>query len=204
MAKSWRLVVGLGNPTPQYHGTRHNVGFAVVDRLAGQKEFRQDGRAESWVAKVRLRGYPAVLAKPQTYVNRSGQAVRALARRYALDPRQIIVVLDDLALPPGTVRVRAGGGAGGHNGLQDIIDTLGTSAIPRVRIGIAGEFARGKQSDFVLERFSDEEQPIMKDALTRAAEAVQSVVTDGVTVAMNRHNRRRAAPRADKAESQVD
>ena len=190
MAGKKRLIVGLGNPTPQYEGTRHNVGFAVLDRLVGKDSFRNDGRAQAWVREKSLRGRPVVLVKPQTYMNRSGFSVKSLMRRYLLTPQDIVVVVDDLNLPLGSIRIRAKGGAGGHNGMLDIIDSIGTNSFPRVRIGIGSEFERGRQSRYVLTRFSEKELPVVAGALKNATLAVATFVTDGVVMAMNRHNRR--------------
>jgi len=190
MAGTKRLIVGLGNPTPEYEATRHNVGFAVLDHLCGKASFQLDGRAQAWVADKKLRGRPVMLAKPRTYMNRSGHTVLNLTRRHALTPQDVMVVVDDLNLPLGMVRLRAQGGAGGHNGIQDIIDRLGTNTFARVRIGIGGEYERGSQSRFVLSRFSDDEQPIIADAIKWATQAVGTYVTDGIVLAMNRFNRR--------------
>ncbi len=192
MSGTRRLIVGLGNPTPQYAATRHNVGFEVLDRLIGKGSFRSDGRAQALVADRRLRGRPVVLAKPQAFMNRSGSAVRSLAQRYSLQSEAIMVVVDDLNLPLGMIRVRAQGSAGGHNGLQDIIDHLETNAFARVRVGIGGEFERGQQSRYVLASFTIAELPVIEEAIGRAAEAVTAYVTDGITTAMNRFNRRAA------------
>ena len=190
MAAAWRLIVGLGNPLPRYEATRHNVGYAVVDRVGQRAVFKKDGRAEALVATMRLRGYPVLLAKPQTYMNRSGYSVLALVRRYQLPPESVLVVTDDLNLPLGMVRVRAKGSAGGHNGVQDIIDHLEADTFPRIRVGIAGEYARGQQSDFVLSPFTSEELSVITEAIGRAAQATTAYVTDGITTAMNRFNRR--------------
>ena len=190
MAQMRRLIVGLGNPTPQYDATRHNVGFAVLDRLAGNTKYRVDGRANALVAHKRLRGRRAVLAKPQTFMNHSGFAVRKLMQRHALTPEAILVVVDDLNLPLGMIRVRADGSAGGHNGMQDVIDHLNSQAFARIRIGIGGSFERGQQSRFVLTPFLPDEMPVVDEAVRRAAQAAVAYVTDGITTAMNRHNRR--------------
>ena len=191
MAGKRRLIVGLGNPSPRYQATRHNVGFAVLDHLIGKGTYRTDGRARALVADRRLRGRSALLVKPQTFMNRSGYSVRHLARRYSLPPECILVVVDDLNLPLGDVRLRAQGSAGGHNGLQDIIDELGTRSVARVRVGIGGEYERGQQSRFVLTPFTADEQATIDAAVKRAAQAVTVFVTDGITTAMNRFNRRR-------------
>lgn len=191
MAGSNRLIVGLGNPGPEYEGTRHNVGFLVADLVAERARgaaWSFDGRAEAFVAEGRLRGRPVVLAKPLTYMNLSGRTVRELVRRHGFDPAEILVVYDDVALPPGKLRLREQGSAGGHNGMQDIIERLGTEAFPRLRLGIGDDFGRGRQADYVLSPFSPEQQPLIDEALPKARDAAIAFVTDGITTAMNRFN----------------
>ncbi|MEL6769827.1 MAG: aminoacyl-tRNA hydrolase [Bacteroidota bacterium] len=187
-----RLIVGLGNPGPEYEATRHNVGFMVVDHLAetvGVAPLRRN-LAASLADEASHRGRALVLAKPQTYMNRSGEAVRALTRRYGLTPDDLVVVYDDLALPLGAVRLRGKGGAGGHNGIQDIIDTLGTSAFPRIRVGIGSNFGRGQQVRYVLAPFDADEAEARDEAVSFAAKAALSFVRDGLMTAMNRYNRK--------------
>jgi len=190
MAGSNRLLVGLGNPGAAYAGTRHNVGFRVVDALAERARitFQQDGRAEALVGQGRVRGRPVILAKPQGYMNRSGATVQHLVRRYALDPADLLIIVDDLNLTLGKLRLRERGSAGGHNGVQDVIDHLDTDAFPRLRLGIGDLFARGNQVDYVLSLFTEEEQPVIDEAVTRARDAALTFVTDGIVVAMNRFN----------------
>ena len=149
------------------------------------------GRAHACVGKGKWRGYPIVLAQPQTWMNLSGQAVSYLVRKLRLAANEIIVIVDDIHLPLGTLRLRPAGGAGGHNGLQSIIDMLGTTDFPRLRIGVGNEFNSGTQSQHVLSKFSPEESELIKPAVKEACEAVKAFVSDGLSVAMNRHNRRR-------------
>ncbi|MEO1479864.1 MAG: aminoacyl-tRNA hydrolase [Bacteroidota bacterium] len=187
-----RLIVGLGNPGPEYEATRHNVGFMVVDHLAetvGVAPLRRN-LAASLADEASHRGRALVVAKPQTYMNRSGEAVRALTRRYGLTPDDLVVVYDDLALPLGAVRLRGKGGAGGHNGIQNIIDTLGTSAFPRIRVGIGSNFGRGQQVRYVLAPFDADEAEARDEAVSFAAKAALSFVRDGLMTAMNRYNRK--------------
>ncbi len=189
MAASKALIVGLGNPGAAYEHTRHNIGFAVVDRLAEQEGLTyRTGQGRSLAAWGRLEDRAVGLIKPQTYMNCSGQTVQALLRYYDVAPDHLLVVVDDLNLRPGVLRARQRGSAGGHNGIQDIIDRLGSDAFPRLRIGIGNDFARGRQADFVLSRFSRDEQPVMEEAVARAADLARVFVREGVEALMNRAN----------------
>ena len=192
MAQGGRLIIGLGNPDPEYAPTRHNIGFQVVAALAvrARTAFVRDGRAQALVAAARFRGCRALLVKPQTFMNRSGLCAQGLVRRYGLALQDILVVVDDIYLPFGQLRLRAEGGAGGHNGIQDIIDRLGSGDFPRLRLGIGGEFARGRQSDYVLSPFTRTELPIVERTLEKACDAASMFVTDGIVTAMNHANRR--------------
>lgn len=186
-----RLIIGLGNPGAEYEDTRHNVGFMVVDALAEKARidgFAHDGRADAFIAEGRVRGRSITLAKPLRYMNRSGATVKNLVRRFTLSTQDILVIVDDINLEPGKLRLRKGGSAGGHNGTQDIIDALGTDNFPRLRIGIGNDFARGRQSDYVLSPFSADEQPLIEEVIATARDAAITFVTDGITTAMNRFN----------------
>ena len=183
------LIVGLGNPGSKYRGTRHNAGFEVVEALAEEAQCRFDEHVdEALLAELHLQGVPVTLAKPLSYMNRSGQVVKNLLRRCSTAPSELLVVVDDIHLPPGTIRLRAGGSAGGHNGMQDVIDRLGTKAFPRLRIGIGDDFPSGALVDYVLSPFSREQRPLMQEALARSCEAAGCFVTEGIEVAMNQFN----------------
>ena len=191
MAGSNRLIVGLGNPGAEYENTRHNVGFMVVDALAEKARvegFAYDGRADAFIAEGRVRGRSVTLVKPLRYMNRSGATVKNLMQRFSLSPQDLLVIMDDINLEPGKLRLRPRGSAGGHNGTQDIIDALGTDDFPRLRIGIGNDFSRGRQSDYVLSPFSATQQPPIDKAIARACDAAITFVTDGITTAMNRFN----------------
>ncbi len=179
-----KIILGIGNPDEKYAGTRHNVGWRVVDALSekmGQK-FRKAG-FEFWAAEGRLGRHDAVLVKTWTYVNGTGRVVPELRKRYG---DEILVVSDDVALPVGRLRVRKKGSAGGHNGLQSIIDALGHDEFPRLRIGVGG----GKPDpDYVLARFTKEERPAIEEAVAEACDAVRSWMDDGIEKCMTRHNR---------------
>ncbi|MFH0982584.1 MAG: aminoacyl-tRNA hydrolase [Planctomycetota bacterium] len=182
-----KLIVGLGNPGAKYAETRHNVGFRVIDELASR--WRIDTSREkfhAWFGKGTIHGEPVVLLKPTTFMNRSGQAVLAAGRFYQLEIPDLLAVLDDLALPPGRVRLRPDGSAGSHRGLQDIIDRLGTDAFARLRMGIGG--AAGDAVDYVLSPFTAEEAALVPRVVALAADAVECWVTRGSEETMNRYN----------------
>lgn len=188
---SKRLIVGLGNPGADYVYSRHNIGFDVIDAVAARvraEPFVHD-RGNTLTTEARFRGHRFVLAKPLTYMNRSGSAVRTLMGQHGLTPDEVLVVYDDIALDVGTLRLRPKGSAGGHNGMQDIIDRTGTDALPRLRFGVGSDFPRGRQVDYVLSPFSDDQLPDVEQAIPAAVDAVLSFVTDGIVTAMNRHNK---------------
>lgn len=185
-AERIRLVAGLGNPGPEYANTRHNVGFLVVDRLAEQFGSTWE-RSTKWDAVVTK--YDEVfLLKPMSFMNRSGHPLFAIAQFYKIDPAEILVVLDDFALPLGRLRLRAGGSPGGHNGLESIIAQFGTEEIPRLRIGIGAAPSAGS-IDYVLSRFFEEEKPLVRSTIDRAAEAVKCAIDNGLVSAMNTFNK---------------
>lgn len=191
MGRANRLIIGLGNPGPDYEMTRHNAGFMVVDRIAERCGIAmRDEAAASVVGEGRWRGRPIALAKPMTFMNRSGQAFQALRRRYGLVPLDILVIYDDIALPLGAIRLRQKGTSGGHNGIQDIIDHLNSTDFPRLRVGVGDSFPRGGQVHYVLEPFLEEERPDAEKAIETAVEAALAFVQDGITAAMNRFNKR--------------
>lgn len=182
-----RIVVGLGNPGREYAGTRHNVGFMVVDELARRltmSSFRRRFRSE--LGEGNLGGEKVVLVKPQTYMNLSGGAVRETVGWYHCPRDAVLVVLDDLDLPFGSLRLRASGSAGGHNGLASIIDQLGSNEIPRLKVGIGR--GRSSATAHVLARFSPEEQREIAEVVQRAADAVEVWSEQGIVAAMNRFN----------------
>ncbi|HEV3148247.1 MAG TPA: aminoacyl-tRNA hydrolase [Chthoniobacterales bacterium] len=180
-----RLIAGLGNPGREYEQTRHNIGFLVVDRLAAQFGSTWE-KSTKWGAILAKCGQ-VILVKPMTYMNRSGEPLRAIGQFYKIEPPEILIVLDDLALPPGRLRLRARGGAGGHNGLESILAQFGTEEIPRLRIGI-GAPPRDGSVDYVLSRFFDEEKTLVASAIDRAAEALKWAIDKGLVSAMNNFN----------------
>lgn len=179
-------MVGLGNPGPEFKGTRHNIGFDVIDSLASEWSLTWQ-HAKSWHA-LWAKHDKAVLVKPASYMNRSGEPLAAVANFYKIAPSEILVVLDDMALELGRLRLRPEGGTGGHNGLESIILQFGIEEIPRLRIGIGAAATEGA-TDYVLGRFFEEERPLVEKTITRAAEAVKWAIDKGVLSAMNLFNK---------------
>jgi len=181
-----RLVLGLGNPGERYRGTRHNLGFRVVRELAG----RLDAALDRLECAALIGNKDPLLAMPQTYMNRSGYAARCLAERYEIEPQNLLVVFDDVELPLGRLRLRRGGGPGGHRGIESVIRNLKTEEVPRLRLGIRPDTDSTPDDlvDFVLEPFRAEEQPAVEAVIDRAAEACQAWLELDIETAMNRFN----------------
>jgi PTH1 family peptidyl-tRNA hydrolase len=183
------LIVGLGNPGAVYRYNRHNIGFMLVDRVAeqlGVKFSRLESKA--LLTKGEHQGRRVVLAKPQTYMNLSGQAVGSLVRFYKVPPANLLVAYDDVDLPLGTLRIRPGGGSAGQKGMSSIIDRLGTQDFPRLRLGIGRPPGRMEAADYVLQDFSSGEKDLLRLTLDRAAEAALVFVAEGLETAMNQYN----------------
>jgi PTH1 family peptidyl-tRNA hydrolase len=182
-----KLIVGLGNPGGKYRGTRHNIGFAVVDELARRRSVEFDSSpVEALVAKVRA-VEPVLLAKPLTFMNASGEAVGALTRYFKVDPADLMVVVDEVQLPLGKLRARARGSAGGHNGLKSLIAHLGEE-FARLRVGVGRGEMRRDLADHVLARFDADEAAEVERMTTRAADASEMFVTSGIEAVMNAYN----------------
>lgn len=190
-----KLVAGLGNPGRTYQGTRHNAGFAVVDELSRRTNaawrYAKDFNAE-W-AEASIGGAPVKLLKPLTFMNLSGASVGPVVRFYKLELPSIMIVVDDMDLPTGTLRIRSNGSAGGQKGLADVIRALGSDQFPRLRVGI-GRSSRGDSVRHVLSRFAPDERQAMDDAIRLAADAVQCWVLRGIDAAMNDFNRKKNEP----------
>lgn len=189
MPNGIRLVVGLGNPGPEYEKTRHNIGFELVDLLAAERGLKWT-KEHKFRAKIASAARDLVFAKPLTFMNLSGNAVSRLMRSYALSPDQILVAYDDVSLPPGSLRFRANGSAGGHNGIRSLLEYLGTEEFPRLRIGIGGAAENEALTDHVLGRFSIEEWGAMEKVLAIAVDGVNCALSAGLPSAMNQYNRR--------------
>jgi peptidyl-tRNA hydrolase, PTH1 family len=186
-----KLVVGLGNPGKKYDGTRHNVGFATVDLVAGRHHLTWESapRGIDAVSTKWLNG-GAVFAKPLTFMNLSGQAIVGLLQFYKIDVSDLLVIVDEAQLETGRLRARPSGSAGGHNGLKSVIESLGTEAFPRLRIGVGRGDARRDLADHVLGKIEAAEQPTIEEAVKRAADAAEMFITDGILAVMNTFNRK--------------
>ena len=190
-----KLIAGLGNPGPRYADSRHNIGFWVVDELARRwraDASRYEARFEGLLGQARRGGTTVLLLKPTTFMNLSGRSVGALARFYKLDRADLLVVYDDLDLPVGQLRLRAGGSSGGHNGMEDVLRSLGGDDVARIRIGI-GKVHRDATVGHVLGRFAPDEQPLIDTAVTTAADAAECWLARGIAAAMNEFNRKQRA-----------
>lgn len=195
-----KLIVGLGNPGAQYDKTRHNAGFLVADTLAMRHASGQIPRSRfrAVTLEAHIGGEKVLLMKPTTYMNRSGQSVVEAVRFFKLDPQEdLIVLVDDIALPVGHIRVRKRGGSGGHNGLSDIDRVLGGEDYMRVRIGVGEVPKLMNQADWVLSRFMDEEHGDVERSIAKAADAAERIVSDGIVMAMNEFNTKLVKPQAD-------
>lgn len=182
------LIAGLGNPGSRYAANRHNIGFMAVARLADANGIKLGrGRYKTRMGEGRIAGTPVFLVQPQTFMNRSGDAIGPLADYYRIRPENVLVIFDDLDLPLGTLRLREQGGSGGHNGMRSIANHLG-QAFPRLRLGVGRPPGRMDPAAYVLQDFSKEEQTVVAEVLGKAQEAVETFLQDGIELAMSRHN----------------
>ena len=186
------IIAGLGNPTLQYEGTRHNAGFDVIDTLAGKYNISVDGRKNrALIGKGIIEGKKVILAKPQTYMNLSGESLGGLVDYYKVDEEsEFLVVYDDISLDVGQLRIRKKGSAGGHNGMKNIISHLGTEVFPRIKVGVGEKPKKYDLADYVLSRFSKEERAIMEEGYQKAVEAVEMILRREMDEAMNKFNRK--------------
>ncbi len=195
MANDRWLIAGLGNPGAEYSHNRHNVGYWCINRLARQHGIKIKAKTLATLGEGEVRGTPVVLLKPRTYVNKSGEAIGPALRRWKIDPTHLIVVYDELDLPAGRVRIKASGGSGGHNGIKSIIAAAGSQVFARIRVGIGRPHVEGKPTwepehvaDYVLSDPAPEMVKTLQDAASRATEAVELIITEGVEAAMNEYN----------------
>jgi PTH1 family peptidyl-tRNA hydrolase len=182
------LIAGLGNIGPEYAFTRHNIGFMVLDRLAAQNDFKFTFEKLAFVAEWKHKGRQFYFIKPTTFMNLSGKAIRYYMDQHKIPKENLLVIVDELQLPFGTLRIKPKGSHGGHNGLRNIEELLGTSEYPRLRFGIGNNFPRGRQVDYVLKSFSKEEMDELPIFLDKAGEMVTSFCTLGIQHAMNNYN----------------
>lgn len=187
-----KLIVGLGNPGKKYEQNRHNVGFMAVEGLAEKYggTFKKKRLRHSWVAHSLIEGEKVTLAKPTTYMNLSGSAVKVLLKKTGLKPSDLIVTYDDKDLALGELRLRAGGGSGGHNGLKSVIEVLRTDQFPRIRIGIQGEDRLDDTAGYVLSNFKSSEKKVLNDVLGLYQEMVACLIRDGIDKAMSLYNKK--------------
>ena len=187
------IIAGLGNPDRQYEGTRHNVGFDVIDRLADKYNIAVDVKKHrALLGKGVIEGQKVILAKPQTYMNLSGESIRSLVDYYKIDgEHELLVIYDDINLGVGQLRIREKGSAGGHNGIKNIIAHLGTQVFPRIRVGVGEKPSRYDLADYVLGHFSKADQEILQERFEDVYDAVKLIVGDDITEAMNRHNKKK-------------
>lgn len=188
-----KLIVGLGNPTKEYDGTRHNIGFMAIDALASEYNIAVDTlKHKALIGKGLIEGQKVILAKPVTYMNLSGEAVRAIADYYKILPEDIVIIFDDTTLDVGRIRIRKKGSAGGHNGIKNIIAHLGTTEFPRIKIGIGAKRPGQDLADYVLARFPKEEKEALRQVLEDVKKAVALMVWDDIEEAMNQYNKKKA------------
>ena len=186
------IIVGLGNPTLQYEGTRHNVGFDVIDKIAAEYNISVDYRkSRAYIGQGIINGQKVILAKPQTYMNLSGESVRSLVDYYKVDEEsELLVIYDDVSLDVGQLRIRKKGSAGGHNGIKSIISHLGTDVFQRIKVGVGEKPKNYDLADYVLGHFSKAEKELMEEGYDCAVNAVSLIVAGEVDTAMNEYNKK--------------
>ena len=194
------MIVGLGNPGDEYADTRHNTGYMILDAFAKASNIVFSDKRYGYVAETSLKGRKVILLKPTTFMNLSGNAVRYWLNKENIDQQRMLVVVDDVALPLGTLRLKAGGSNGGHNGLGHIQQLIGQD-YARLRVGIGNDFPRGMQVDWVLGHYSEEEMKVLSPQMDVAVEEIKSFVLAGINITMNQYNKRKpVAPQNNKEE----
>lgn len=186
------IIAGLGNPTLQYEGTRHNVGFDVIDRLSDKYNISVETRkSRAYIGKGIIGGHKVILVKPQTYMNLSGESLKGIVDYYKVDEEsELLVIYDDISLGAGQLRIRKKGSAGGHNGIKNIIANLGTDVFMRIKVGVGEKPKKYDLADYVLSHFSKEERPLMEEGYADAADAAEMILNGEVEAAMNKYNRK--------------
>jgi PTH1 family peptidyl-tRNA hydrolase len=188
------IIVGLGNPTDKYQATRHNIGWDAITRISDDYRISLDFKKHKAICGTGyIEGTKVIIAQPVTYMNLSGESVRELVDYYKVAPEEVIVIYDDISLEVGQLRIRKKGSAGGHNGIKSIIRHLGTDEFPRIKIGVGDKPKDWDLADYVLSRFREEEQPIIREALKDASDACGMIITEGMDAAMNRYNKKKAS-----------
>jgi peptidyl-tRNA hydrolase, PTH1 family len=194
-----RLIVGLGNPDPEYQWTPHNLGFMAIDELANRGSIRVERPAgKALVGRGKLAGEEVLLAKPQTYMNLSGISVRELLSKYDLDVADLLVMWDEAQLPLGTIKINGDGSAGSHNGAKSVIGAVGTQQFARLRLGCAPEHPPGSRKEYVLRPMRKVELNVAAEMIAEASDAVELILTQGLEAAMTKYNRRKAAESSEE------
>ena len=184
-----KIIAGLGNPNREYEGTRHNMGFSAIYQIADRYNIKMNiARHKALIGTGIIAGEKVMLVMPQTYMNLSGESIGEILRFYKLSPADLIILYDDIDLDVGKLRIRAKGSAGGHNGIKSIIAHIGTETFDRVRIGVGHKPEGWDLADHVLSRFSKEELPVVRDSVSRAADAIEVIISSGIEAAMNKFN----------------
>jgi len=182
------LIVGFGNIGDKYHETRHNIGFMVVDKFAQKNDISYSQDRYGKIAEYKLKGRQLYFLKPDTFMNLSGSAVRYWMQKLKIEKENILIITDDLALPPGKIRLKSKGSDGGHNGLKSIQELIQSNEYPRLRFGIGSNFPKGQQADYVLQKFSLEETNVISESIDKSVELIESFCTIGIERTMNKFN----------------
>lgn len=201
-----RIIIGLGNPTDKYQATRHNIGWDAITRISDDYRIPLNQKKHKAIfGSGYIEGEKVILAKPMTYMNLSGESVRELVDFYKVSSEDIIVIYDDVCLDVGQLRIRKKGSAGGHNGIKSIINHLGTEEFPRIKVGVGEKPKDWDLADYVLSRFTDEEEVAIRAALKDVSDACSIIIREGMDTAMNKHNKKKAQDeQTDKKQGQKD
>ena len=200
-----RIMIGLGNPTEKYQATRHNIGWDAITRIADDYNIALNQNKHKAICGTGyIEGEKVILAQPVTYMNLSGESVRQLVDYYKVSAQDIIVIYDDISLDVGQLRIRKKGSAGGHNGIKSIISHLGTDEFPRIKIGVGEKPKDWDLADYVLSRFKEDEEKIIREALKDSSDACRMIISDGMDAAMNKYNKKKEAKKTNNNKSQAD